>query len=171
MRNYRADSFLGSKIKNLRELEKIISKLKAKRKKIVFTNGCFDLLHYGHVRYLEDSKRKGDILVVAINSDESIRRIKGKARPILNEKDRLSIIAALASVDYVISFNQNTPLKIIKALKPDVLIKGSDWNIQTIVGADFVLSYGGRVSTVKFIPGRSTTNLIKTIAQRFQKTN
>ncbi len=109
--------------------------------------------------------------MVGVNSDESLRRIKGKDRPILNEKDRLGIIAALGSVDYVISFNQDTPLKIIKALKPDVLIKGSDWNIKTIVGADFVFSYGGRVSTVKFIPGRSTTNLIKTIAQRFSKTS
>ena len=171
MRAYRADSFSGLKIKNLRELKKIISNLKSRRKKIVFTNGCFDLLHYGHVRYLEDAKKKGDILVVAVNSDASIRRIKGNNRPILGEKDRLSIIAALESVDYVISFNQDTPLKIIKALKPDVLIKGSDWNIKTMVGADFVLSYGGRVSTVKLIPSRSTTNLIKTIAQRFQKTN
>jgi D-beta-D-heptose 7-phosphate kinase/D-beta-D-heptose 1-phosphate adenosyltransferase len=171
MRNRRADSFSGLKIKNLAELKKIVSGLKSRHKKIVFTNGCFDLLHYGHIKYLEDAKRKGDILVVGVNSDQSLRRIKGNKRPILSEKDRLGIIAALGSVDYVNLFNQDTPIEIIKALKPDVLIKGSDWNIKTIVGADFVLSYGGRVSTVKLIPGRSTTSLIKTIAQRFSKTD
>ncbi len=167
MRDYRADIFSGPKIKKLGELKKIISGLKSRRKKIVFTNGCFDLLHYGHVRYLEDAASKGDVLVVALNSDKSIRRIKGKARPILKEKDRLGIIAALASVDYAILFNQDTPIKIIKAIKPDVLIKGSDWDPGRIIGADFILSYGGRVTTAKLIPGRSTTNLIKTIAQRF----
>lgn len=171
MRAYRADSFSGLKIKSLRELKKIIPALKARGEKIVFTNGCFDLLHYGHVRYLAEAKRKGEILVVAVNSDASIRRIKGKGRPILGEKDRLGLIAALESVDYVILFNQDTPLEVIKALKPDVLIKGSDWNIKKIVGADFVSGYGGRVATVKLVPARSTTNLIRTIAKRFSDTN
>jgi rfaE bifunctional protein nucleotidyltransferase chain/domain len=161
----------GVKIKNLRELKKIISRLKSRRKKIVFTNGCFDLLHYGHIKYLQEAKRKGDILVVAVNRDASVRRIKGKGRPILGEKDRLRLIAALESVDYVILFKQDTPLEVIKALKPDVLIKGSDWNIKKIVGADFVSGYGGRVATVKLAPGRSTTNLIKTIAKRFSNKN
>ncbi|MDD5155629.1 MAG: D-glycero-beta-D-manno-heptose 1-phosphate adenylyltransferase [Candidatus Omnitrophica bacterium] len=171
MRDHRADSFSGAKIKGLRELKRIISSLKSRRKKIVFTNGCFDLLHYGHTKYLEDAKRKGDILVVGLNSDDSVRRIKGQDRPILGEKDRLRIIAALESVDYVILFDQDTPLEIIKTLKPDVLIKGSDWNIGKIAGADFVLSHGGKVATVKLEPGRSTTNLIKTIAKRFRKTD
>lgn len=170
MRDYRADSFSGAKIKSLKPLKKIISRLKAKRKKIVFTNGCFDLLHYGHIRYLEDAKRKGNILVVAVNSDASVKRIKGDKRPVVSERQRLGIVAALASVDYVVLFNQDTPIQIIRALKPDILIKGADWDRKAIVGADFVLSYGGRVATVKLVPGCSTTNLIRTIAQRFSKT-
>lgn len=156
---------LEKKIQDLRRLKKLISILKARRKKIVFTNGCFDLLHYGHVKYLEEAKGKGDYLVVAINSDASIRKIKGKRRPIVAEKDRLRIIAALESVDYVLLFNAETPLKIIKSLKPDILIKGRDWNKNNIVGSDNVLSYGGKVLTIKLAKGRSTTNLIRKIAQ------
>lgn len=158
---------MKTKIKNPRELKKIISRLKAKGKKIIFTNGCFDLLHYGHIKYLEDAKRKGDILVLAVNRDASVRRIKGNGRPIVNEKDRVRIVAALESVDYVVLFKEDTPLKIIKLLKPDILVKGADWNRNNIVGRDFVLSYGGRVSTVKLVKGRSTTNLIRKIAKVF----
>ncbi len=165
MNGYRA--ICKTKIKNLAELGKIITHLKNKGKKIVFTNGCFDLLHYGHVKYLQDAKRKGDILIVAINSDASVKRIKGNHRPIVNEKDRLSIIAALESVDYVVLFQEDTPFEIIKLIKPDILIKGADWNKQTIVGRDFVLSYGGRVSTIKLVRGCSTTNLIRKIAEVF----
>ncbi len=156
---------LKEKIKNLAALKKIILKLKKKRRKIVFTNGCFDLLHYGHVKYLEDAKRKGDILVVAINSDVSVRKIKGKERPIIGQNDRLSLIAALESVDYVILFNEETPLKVIKELKPDILVKGADWDSKQIVGSEVVLSYGGKVSTIKLIKDRSTTNLIKKIVK------
>lgn len=156
---------LKSKIKNLRKLKRIISSLKAKGKRIVFSNGCFDLLHYGHVKYLESAKRKGDILIVAINCDASVRRIKGNKRPIINEKDRTKIVAALESVDYVVLFKEDTPFKIIKLLKPDILIKGADWDKKGIVGRDFVLSYGGRVSTINLVKGRSTTNLIKKIAK------
>lgn len=158
---------LEEKIKNLNALKKIILKLKENGKKIVFTNGCFDLLHYGHVKYLEDAKRKGDILVVAINSDASIRKIKGKKRPVVSQKDRLSLIAALESVDYVVLFNEETPLKLIKELKPDVLVKGADWDKKQIVGTNFVSSYGGKASTIKLIKGRSTTNLIKKIVRLF----
>ncbi len=158
---------LEKKIQNLRKLKNLILCLKAQRKKIVFTNGCFDLLHYGHVKYLQDAKKKGDILVVGINSDISVKRIKGKPRPVVNEKDRLRLVAALESVDYIVLFKEDTPLKIIKFIKPDVLIKGADWNKNNIVGRDFVLSYGGRVSTIKFVKGYSTTNLIKKIAKRF----
>ena len=154
-----------AKIKNLRELRKEISRLKAKGKRVAFTNGCFDLLHYGHVKYLEDAKRKGDILVVAINQDASIRRIKGDKRPIVNEQDRARIVAALESVDYVTLFKEDTPLKVIKLLKPDILVKGADWNKDNIVGADFVLSYGGRVATIKLVKGRSTSGLIEKIAK------
>jgi D-beta-D-heptose 7-phosphate kinase/D-beta-D-heptose 1-phosphate adenosyltransferase len=167
MRTGRRGRFLKEKIKNLNALKKIILTLKRKGKKIVFTNGCFDLLHYGHVKYLEDAKRKGDILVVAINSDASVRKLKGKNRPIVNQKDRLGLIAALESVDYVVSFNEDTPLKVIKELKPDMLVKGADWDRKQIVGSEFVLNYGGNVSTIKLIEGRSTTNLIKKIAKIF----
>ncbi len=158
---------LEKKIQNLRKLKNLILCLKAQRKKIVFTNGCFDLLHYGHVKYLQDARKKGDILVVGINSDTSVKRIKGKPRPVVNEKDRLRLVAALESVDYIVLFKEDTPLKIIKFIKPDVLIKGADWNKNNIVGRDFVLSYGGRVSTIKFVKGYSTSNLIKKIAKRF----
>jgi len=168
MRTGRRVRLLKEKIKNLNALKKIILRLKEKGKKIVFTNGCFDLLHYGHVKYLEDAKRKGDILVVAINSDTSVRKLKGNKRPIVNQKDRLGLIAALESVDYVVLFNEETPLKAIKELKPDILVKGADWDRKQIVGSGLVLGYGGNVSTIKLIEGRSTTNLIKKIAKIFQ---
>ena len=158
---------LEKKIQDLRRLKKLILILKARRKKIVFTNGCFDLLHWGHVKYLQDAKKKGDILVVGINSDSSVKRIKEKKRPVVNEKDRLRLVAALESVDYVVLFKEDTPLKIIKFIKPDVLVKGADWNKNNIVGRDIILSYGGRVSTIKFVKGYSTSNLIKKIAKRF----
>lgn len=167
MRTCRTGPFLEEKIKNLRGLKKVIAYLKAKGKKVVFTNGCFDLLHYGHIKYLREAKRKGDVLIVAINSDASVRRIKGNKRPIVNEKDRLRLLAALESVDYTVLFGEDTPLELIKSLKPDVLVKGADWNKNNIVGRDFVLSYGGRVSTIKFVKGYSTTSLIKKIAKRF----
>lgn len=155
------------KIKNLSELKKIVLKLMAQGKKIVFTNGCFDLLHYGHIKYLEEAKRKGDILIVAINSDASVRRIKGEKRPIINQRERQSLIAALESVDFVVLFNAQTPLEVIKELKPDILVKGADWDKKQIVGSDIVLSYGGRVSTAKLIKGHSTTKLIKKIVKAF----
>lgn len=166
MRTCRTSPLL-TKIKKISELKKIISRLKAKGKKIVFTNGCFDLLHYGHIKYLEDAKRKGDVLVVAINSDTSVRRIKGDKRPIVNEKDRLRLIAALESVDYVVIFKEDTPFKVINLLKPDILVKGSDWHKDNIVGRDFVLSYGGKVSSIKLVKGRSTTNLMRKITHAF----
>jgi len=169
MRHCRTDPVSGRKIKTAGELAGIIPRLKSQGKKIVFTNGCFDLLHYGHVRYLEDARRKGDILVVAVNSDASMRRIKGRCRPLVAARDRLGIIAGLESVDYVLLFNEDTPLKVIQALKPDVLVKGSDWNITSIVGADFVRCHGGKVATVTLCPGRSTTNLIKKIAKKFSE--
>lgn len=158
---------LEDKIKNLNTLKRIVSSLKSRGKKIVFTNGCFDILHYGHVKYLQESKRRGDILVVAVNSDASIRRIKGKKRPIVNEKDRLRTLAALESIDYVVLFNEDTPLETIGLLKPDLLVKGADWDKNDIVGRDVVLSYGGRVKKIKLIKNRSTTALIKKIAKAF----
>lgn len=153
---------LEDKIKSLESLKKITTSLKRQGKKTVFTNGCFDILHYGHIKYLEDAKRIGDILIVAINSDSSVKKIKGNRRPIVPEKDRLRVIAGLESVDYVVAFKETTPLKTILALKPDILVKGADWK-NNIVGSDFVKRYGGRVCAIKLVPGRSTTSLIRRI--------
>ena len=157
----------GSKVKKLSSLKRIAVALKKKGRKIVFTNGCFDILHYGHVMYLEKARRTGDCLIVGINSDLSVKRIKGPHRPVVNEFDRARVLAGLESVDFVAIFNEETPLKLIKALKPDLLIKGSDWKNKGIVGSDFVRSYGGKVLTVKLAKGRSTTNLIKKIAKTY----
>ena len=159
----------GTKIKSLGELKKIIPALRSRGKRIVFTNGCFDILHYGHTKYLEDAKEKGDILVVAVNSDASVKRLKGKRRPVVGEKDRLKVVAALESVDYVLLFKEDTPLKVISALKPDILVKGADWKKNSIVGSDIVSGRGGKVTRIKLAPGRSTTNLIKKIAKDFRK--
>lgn len=158
---------LTSKIKSLNSLRSLTRTLHRQGKRIVFTNGCFDLLHAGHIKYLEDAKKLGDILIVAINGDASVRRIKGPCRPLVGQKDRLSIVAALASVDYVCLFGEATPIKVIRALRPDVLVKGADWKGKGIVGSEFVRSYGAKVATLKFMKGRSTTRLINKIAKSF----
>jgi rfaE bifunctional protein nucleotidyltransferase chain/domain len=150
-------------------LEKIIAGLKKNGKRIVFTNGCFDLLHYGHARYLEESKRKGDILIVGVNSDASVRKIKGCRRPIVAQKDRMSLVAALESVDYVVSFDEETPINLIKLIIPDMLVKGADWEKNNIAGGSFLNSRGGKTVTVKLVKGRSTTNLIKKIAENYRR--
>ena len=129
--------------------------------KIVFTNGCFDLLHVGHIRYLAEAKAEGDILVVGLNSDDSVKRLKGPTRPVQPELDRAEILLALRSVDFVSIFNEDTPYELIDAIRPDVLVKGGDYKIDDIVGSDLVLSYGGRVKALSFVDGKSTTNLIK----------
>ena len=169
MRTRRANSLSGTKIVSREKLRKKIPSLKARGKKIVFTNGCFDILHYGHVQYLEKAKKSGDILVVGLNSDASVKRIKGKSRPLVNEKDRAMVIGALESVDYVVLFGEDTPLETIMMIKPDILIKGADWNKDKIIGADFVAGYGGKVTTIKLAKGRSTTNLIKKIVKAHEK--
>jgi len=157
------------KIKPISELIKIVSGLKRKGKRIVFTNGCFDILHSGHVQYLEKAKSRGDILIVAVNTDASIRKIKGKSRPINNQTDRTKVLAALSCVDYVTLFAQDTPLSVIQKLKPDILIKGADWSKEKIAGADFVSGYGGIVATIELLKGRSTTNIIDKIAAIYCK--
>lgn len=167
MRNDRAGALPRTKISSLSSLVRKIKTLKQNGKKIVFTNGCFDILHFGHVKYLQDAKAAGDYLVVAVNSDASIKKIKVKNRPIIGQGDRLKTIAALESVDFVILFNEDNPLKLIKAISPDVLIKGSDWSKNKIIGADFVQSYGGHVATVKLIKGRSTSKIIEKIIKDF----
>lgn len=153
----------GTKIKSLKQLSRIALLLKSKGKKIVFTNGCFDILHFGHVYYLEQAKKQGDILIVGLNSDKSIQRIKGKNRPIVCQQDRAKVLAGLESIDYIVIFNEDTPLKTISAIKPDVLIKGSDWQKNNIAGSEVVRQYGGKVTTIKLVKGRSTTNIIEKI--------
>lgn len=131
-------------------------------RKVVFTNGVFDLLHVGHVRYLQEARAQGDLLVVGVNSDASVRRLgKGPSRPIQNENDRAEILAALASVSFTVIFDEETPEKLIHLVRPDILVKGGDYNINTIVGAQFVMSYGGAVRALQFVDGRSTTSIVK----------
>ena len=152
-----------TKVLGLPALKRALAGLRKKGKRIVFTNGCFDILHLGHVRYLDRARRLGDALVVAINSDASVRRIKGKGRPVNGHRDRSQVVAALESVDFVTLFSQPTPLKLIQALRPDVLVKGGDYRIKDIVGHGSVLSRGGRVTTIALTPGRGTTVLLKKI--------
>jgi len=154
---------MNSKIMNSSALARKIKSLKAKGKRIVFTNGCFDILHVGHVDYLSKARKLGDILVVGLNSDNSVRKIKGLGRPINKELDRAKILSSLYFVDYVTIFDESTPEKLIKQLKPNVLVKGGDWKKDDIVGGNFVASIGGRVATIPFVNGYSTTYLIKKI--------
>ncbi|TAN60037.1 D-glycero-beta-D-manno-heptose 1-phosphate adenylyltransferase [bacterium] len=154
---------MDGKIKTRARLEKTIHQLKRQGKKIAFTNGCFDILHYGHLKYLEDAKAKADVLVVGLNSDASIKRIKGASRPINRQADRARMLEALSAVDYITIFSEDTPFKLIQVLKPDILIKGRDWSVRKIVGADFVRASGGRVITVPYLKGYSTTGLIEKI--------
>lgn len=138
-----------------------IKKWKKEGKKIVFTNGCFDIIHAGHVDYLEKAKSLGDVLIVGLNSDESVRRIKGKDRPVNLQQHRKKVLEALKPVDLVIIFDEDTPERLIKLVRPDVLVKGGDWSIENIVGADFVRSYGGKVVTIDFVYDISTTKIIE----------
>ena len=131
-----------------------------KRKKIVFTNGCFDILHKGHVSYLQKAKKLGDVLIVGMNTDASIRRLKGSGRPVNHEKDRAFVLSSLACVDRVVFFKENTPEKLIRKVRPDVLVKGGDWKKKDVVGASFVESYGGSVRLIPFVKGFSTTGIL-----------
>ena len=135
--------------------------LKSQRdgRKVVFTNGCFDILHVGHVRYLKEARAQGDLLIVALNSDESVRLLKGPSRPLQSEDDRAEIMAALSCVDFVTIFEQETPQQLIETLRPDILVKGGDYKTDEIVGAEFVLSYGGSVRALQFVSGVSTTKI------------
>ncbi|MFZ8862550.1 MAG: D-glycero-beta-D-manno-heptose 1-phosphate adenylyltransferase [Thermocrinis sp.] len=155
-------------IVELKELLEILEKVRGK-KKIVFTNGCFDILHAGHADYLSKAKSLGDILVVGINSDASVRRIKGEKRPILPQQMRAYLLDNLKPVDYVVIFEEDTPLELIKAIKPDVLVKGADWDLERIVGADFVLSYGGRVERIPFSFDISTSKVVERILDLYCK--
>ncbi|MBL7662567.1 D-glycero-beta-D-manno-heptose 1-phosphate adenylyltransferase [bacterium] len=131
--------------------------------RVVFTNGCFDILHVGHIRYLAEAKKLGDLLVVGLNSDASTKRLKGAARPVVTESERAEMLLALRAVDFVVTFDEDTPLELIQEIRPDFLVKGGDWTPDKIVGADFVQSYGGKVLSIPFHPGHSTTGLVEKI--------
>jgi rfaE bifunctional protein nucleotidyltransferase chain/domain len=146
-------------------IDAITSPLRGQGKKIVFTNGVFDILHFGHIDYLTKAKALGDVLIVGINSDSSVKKFKSPNRPIQPEQDRLRIVAALKPVDYVILFSEETPEKLIKLVRPDVLVKGADYTESEIVGAEFVKSYGGAVHRIELAPGRSTTAIIERIKE------
>lgn len=153
---------MNAKIKTVSQLKGILKK--KKRRKIVFTNGCFDIIHYGHVQYLQKAKTKGDILIVGLNSDASVKRLKGEKRPINCQKDRAEILSEFKSVDFVVIFNEDTPLNLIKTIKPDILVKGADWRNKTIVGSDIVKKYGGKTVTISYLKNRSTSGIIKRIS-------
>jgi D-beta-D-heptose 7-phosphate kinase/D-beta-D-heptose 1-phosphate adenosyltransferase len=150
------------KIKTLSHLKRYIKFLKKKKKKIVFTNGCFDLLHPGHIKVLREAKKRGDILIVGLNSDSSVKKIKGEERPILDEKARATLLEALEMVDYIVIFKEDTPYRLIKEIKPHYLVKGADWKENEVVGREFV----ERVIRVKLYPKYSTTKIIEKIKNK-----
>lgn len=145
------------------DLQPLLKKLRAEGKTIVTTNGCFDILHVGHVRYLEETKKFGDVLIVALNSDASVRRLKGEGRPINNEMDRAEVLNGLKSVDYVVLFDEDSPADLLAKIKPDVHTKGADYTVETLPEAKIILENGGRLEFIKFVEGKSTTNTIKKI--------
>lgn len=151
------------KLKRIDELRGLLERHRVAGERVVFTNGCFDLLHPGHIRYLREAAALGDLLVVAINSDASVRRLKGPRRPLQPEGERAEILCALEMVRYVTIFDEDTPLEAITALRPQVLVKGGDWAVDQIVGRDVVESGGGRVYSLPFAPGYSTTELIRKV--------
>ena len=153
----------------LAELKAIRSKLKASGEKVVFTNGVFDLIHAGHVDYLVKAKALGDALIVGLNSDESVKRIKGNKRPILKQEERAFVLSNLKPVDYVIFFTEDTPEKLISELIPDILVKGADWSVDKIVGKDVVEKNDGEVKTIEFVNDQSTSKIIELIVKRYSK--
>ncbi|WP_026841519.1 bifunctional D-glycero-beta-D-manno-heptose-7-phosphate kinase/D-glycero-beta-D-manno-heptose 1-phosphate adenylyltransferase HldE [Citrifermentans bremense] len=156
-----------SKIKNLDVLAHAIAREHSRGKKVVFTNGCFDLLHVGHVKYLQKARGLGDILVVGLNTDASVRRLKGEKRPLIEETERAHILAALDCIDYVVLFDEDTPLKVIETLAPDILVKGGDYSIEGVVGREVVEARGGRVELIQFVDGRSTSRIIEKILSSY----
>jgi len=155
---------MSDKVLTSAELVPLLDRARTQKKRIVFTNGCFDLLHVGHTRYLQAAKALGDILVVGVNSDSSVRSLnKSPERPIVSESQRAEVLAALCCVDYVVMFSEPDPLSLITTLQPDVLVKGGDWAVERIVGRDVVERRGGTVRTIPLVPGMSTTALIQRI--------
>ena len=143
------------------DLKELLNKLKDK--KIVFTNGCFDILHIGHAKYLKESKKFGDVLIVGLNSDTSVKRLKGESRPINNEQDRAELLDELKSVDYVVIFEEDSPVNLLNIIKPDIYTKGADYTVDTLPEAKTVINNGGRIEFISFVEGKSTTNVVKNI--------
>jgi D-beta-D-heptose 7-phosphate kinase / D-beta-D-heptose 1-phosphate adenosyltransferase len=156
------------KIRGREALSTILAGERQRGKKVVFTNGCFDLLHVGHVKYLQRARQLGDLLVLGLNSDDSIRRLKGPKRPLIDQYERAHILAALNCIDYVIVFDEDTPLELISALRPDILVKGGDYTPEGVVGKDLVESWGGRVELIQFVEGKSTSSIIDRILEKYQ---
>jgi len=154
---------------SLPELGPRVAGLKQAGRRIVFTNGCFDILHVGHVRYLKSARALGDILIVGLNSDASVKRIKGDKRPIVPERERAEVLSSLRFVDYVVLFDEPDPYNTIAAIKPDILVKGGDWSPENIIGRDIVESYGGEVHTIPFIEGASSSRMIEDIVTKYGK--
>lgn len=151
------------KIVSLDSLKRKLAGLRSTGQKIAFTNGCFDILHFGHVSYLNAAKKNDRILIVGLNSDVSVRRLKGLGRPVHGELDRAGVLAGLSSVDFIVIFGEDTPYCLIQKIKPDILIKGADWKGKEIVGADIVRQNGGKVELIKYLNGLSTSNIVKKI--------
>ena len=158
---------MQSKILKLKDLIFTLKKLRESGKRIVFTNGCFDILHVGHVRYLSDARKKGDILVLGLNSDASVKSIKSDSRPVVSQDQRAEVLAGLACVDYITVFDEPDPLALIRAIKPDVLVKGADWEEKKIIGSDLVKSYGGEVVRITMVPDISTSVIIQRILELY----
>ncbi len=157
------------KIVGIRKIKRKRAELKREKKVLVFTNGCFDIIHRGHIEYLKKAKSYGDFLLVAVNSDSSVRKIKGKERPVISLTDRLFILSHFPFIDFLISFDDETPEQLIKSILPDVLIKGSDYREEKIVGSDIVKKNGGKVITIPFLKGKSSSSIIRKILKRYKK--
>lgn len=151
------------KLTNLEDIKKILKDLKAENKKIVMTNGCFDILHAGHVRYLTKSKACGDILIVGLNSDKSVKMLKGESRPINNEMDRAEVLSGLEAVNYIVIFDEISPVELLDEIKPDIYTKGADYTLETLPEAPVVLKNGGEVKFIELVEGKSTTKIIDKI--------
>lgn len=151
---------IKERIKSWQEIEVIVKQCREEKQRIVFTNGCFDILHFGHVSYLEEAKECGDLLIVGLNSDASVKRLKGETRPINGELERAFVLCGLKSVDFVVIFDQDTPYDLIKLITPQVLVKGGDWKPEQIVGSEHVLNHGGEVKSLLFKAGFSSTKVI-----------
>jgi D-beta-D-heptose 7-phosphate kinase/D-beta-D-heptose 1-phosphate adenosyltransferase len=157
---------MASKLKTISELAQLAAAARREGRRVVFTNGCFDLLHIGHTRYLQEARGLGDLLIVAINSDASVSALKGPERPLVPEQERAEVLAALGCVDYVTIFDAPDPGDVIAAIQPDVLVKGGDWPVDKIVGREVVQARGGRVVSIPLVPGSSTTGLVRRIVER-----